>query len=743
MTELIADLRKVGLLAGIGDRHLERIAAVVSAQTVHPGETLVTEGSVGEDLYFVRRGSFVVSVVDGETSADIARLGPGDVIGETQLIAGGKRTATVRAFDECEVLRLPHAEFDALMAASETLRDAVARVIRHRLREAALRVALPHAVGQDPELLDLLSARAKWVRLERGQVLWEQGAAADSWYVLVSGELSIIVNEHGVERKVGSVRRGEVFGEVALIRGEPRSATIVAPRDSWLACYDANLLDEEILTRTGALRTLVLSLARRLSTQSKAAPDSARVITLLPRGPDTDTEGFVQRLAGSLGANGLVVDSAMLHREGIVGDAGGLPYEHPAWLRFEAWVESRRQDKNYLLLVTSGQNDPWTRMAVDQADTVLLLVNADSDPAQSDAERAILDRALASQALHLWLALEHPADRVIPTGTAAWLEARSVEHHAHVRRGHTRDIARLARWLMGRTLGIALSGGGARGFVHLGVVAAMVESGYEVDLIAGTSAGSMAGGLLACDEPPEKLMERGLVAIEANGNPFIEFDLPIISILRSRRLRDGLHQTYGEMRIEDSWIPLRILATDLTESRRVVFRTGLVWLRVLAASSPPGVMTPIKEGDHLYCDGGLVDNLPVSILLEENCSVKFASYVGSAPILPAPQKDFPNSWTLLLDKILRRRRHQDVPTLITTLLQCLSVPAAAQLEDAHKATDLLFHPDLSAYATTDFSASRAMFQAGQTHARAVLKTWAEEGYGDGLNGVARFIRKNP
>jgi NTE family protein len=726
MTELIADLRKVELLAAMGDRHLQRIAAVVSAQTVDPGETLVTEGSVGEDLYFVRRGSFVVSVLDGETPVEIARLGSGDVIGETQLIAGGKRTATVRALEECEVLRLPHAEFDAMMAASEALRAAVAGVIRHRLREAALRVALPHAVGPDPELLDLLSARANWVRLERSQVLWEQGAAADSWYVLVSGELSIIVNEHGERREIGTVRRGEVFGEVGLIRGEPRSSTIMAPRDSWLARFDADLLDEEILTRTGALRTLVLSLASRLSAQSKPTPGSARVITLLPRDPDTDTEGFVQVLAGSLGANGLVVDSAMLSREGIVGDAGRLPSEHPAWLRFEAWVESRRQDRNYLLLVTSGQDDPWTRTAVDQADTVLLLAKADADPARSETERAVLDRPFASQAPHVWLVLEHPADREIPTGTAAWLEARSVEHHAHLRRGHTRDIARLARWLMGRTSGIALSGGGVRGFVHLGVVAAMYESGREVDLIAGTSAGAMAGGLLARDEPPGELMERGLAAIEANGNPFVEFDFPIISLLRSRRLRDGLHQTYGEMAIEDSWIPLRILATDLTESRRVVFRTGLVWERVFAASCPPGAMAPVKDGDHLLCDGGLVDNLPVSVLLEEDCRVKFASYVGSAPVLPAPQRGFPTSWALLFDKILRRRRHQDVPTLITTLLQCVAVPAAAQLEDARMAANIFFHPDLSAYSITDFSAARAMFRAGQTHAREVLKARAQE-----------------
>ena len=726
MSDLTADLRAVPLLAGLDDDLLGRIAAVVQTETLGPGETLVTEGSIGADLYFVRDGTFVVTVRDGEAAAEVGRLGPGDVVGETQLIAGGRRTATVTALERCTVLGLPHAEFDALLAASEPLREAVAQVIRHRLREAALRVALPHAVGSDAELLDLLSERAAWVRLDRGEVLWEQGAAADGWYVLVSGELSMVVTEHGTSREAGTIRRGEVFGEVALIRGGRRSATITAQRDSWLARFDRRLLDEAILTRTGALQTLVVSLAGRLAARSRSGAGSARVIAVLPRDPGVDTEGLLRGLTRAMGETGQVVDPAALRREGVVGDAENLPFEHPGWLRFEAWVESRRQDRSYLLLVTNGRDGPWTRAAVDQADVVLLLADADADPARTDLERAVLDRFAAEKAPPVWLALEHPADRKIPAGTAAWLDARTLGHHAHLRRGHARDSARLARWLMGQTVGVALSGGGARGFLHLGVLAALYEFGWEADLFAGTSAGAMAGGSLARDEPPADLMERGLAAIDIAGNPFVEFDLPVIALLRSSRLRDGLHRTFGEVQIEDNWIPLRIVATDLTESRRTVFDRGPVWRRVVAASSPPGVMAPVKDGDSLLCDGGLVDNLPVSVLLEEGCKVKIASYVGSAPVLPAPQQEFPSSWAFLADKVFRRRRHQNVPTLLTTLLQSVSVPAAAQLEEARKAADLFFQPDVSEFSVTDVGAARAMFQTGLEHAREVLQSRQNE-----------------
>lgn len=725
MSDLIAELRMVELLSGVGDELLERISTLVMTETFDQGETLVVEAEVGADLYFVRSGTFVATVSEGQETREVGRLGRGEVIGESQLIAGGRRTATVRAMEKSEVLLLPAAGLDALMAESEPLREALSNVIHSRLRDAALRVALARALGSDPELLDLLSDRSSWVQLQRGEILWEQGTPADDWYVLVSGELSIIINKHGVRREVGCVRRGEVFGEIALLRAEPRTATILAARECWLARFDHCLLAEEVLTRNSALQALLHTVTNRLSTQIWSAANSAPVIAILPRDPGIDTDGFLSGLTQSMGSRGRVVTPQMLRAEGVVGNAESLPVEHPGWLRFEAWVESHRRGTGNLLLVTDGRDNAWTRAAVAQADRVLLLVDSDSSHQLNDMERAILDHSQGQAVAPVWLVIEHPADRDIPTGTALWLDPRELEHHAHIRRGHQRDIARLARWLVGEMLGVALSGGGARGFVHLGAAEAIFDAGYELDLIVGTSAGAMVGSLLARDEAPRELTERSEVAIAAQGNPFAEFDLPLISLLRSRRLRDGLHQIFEEMAIEDSWIPLRVVATNLTESRRIVFQRGPVWQRVFASSSPPGLMPPVQYDNVLLCDGGLVDNLPVSVLVEAGCKLKLASYVGSSYSLVSPKGGLPTSWALLIDRILRRRRYEDVPTLMATLLQCISVPSAVQLEAARSATDIFLQPDLSAFSVTDFNSAQAMFETGETHARAVMADWQD------------------
>lgn len=723
MSELLAELRAVELLADMDDKMLEQIAALVHIQKLDQDDLLVSEGEAAADLYFLRSGSLVATVDDGGSTTEVGRLRAGDVIGESQLIAGGRRTATVSALESSVLLQLPAADLDRLMAEHEPLRAALEKVIHLRLHEAALRVALPRALGDDAELVDLLSDRASWVQLQRGEILWQQGAAADGWYLLVSGELSSMVKEHGVEREVGRVGRGEVFGEVALLSGEPRSASILALRESWVARFDSRLFEEEILAKNSALQALLRTLAGRLAARPLSRVNSTQVIAVMARDPGLDVDGFLALLGESLPGRGRVVNAQNLRDEGVVSDAERMPADHPGWLRFEGWVESQRQQMDYLLLVSSAEDDGWSRAVLDQADRALLLVDADASPQRSEIEISLFDSPASSQQAPLWLVLEHPAERVIPSGTAAWLNERQPAHHAHIRRGHSRDIARLARWLGGETLGLALSGGGARGFVHLGSAEAMFEAGCELDLVVGTSAGAMSASLLARDEAPALLCQRGQLAVASQGNPFVEFDLPLISLLRSRRLRDGLKQTFADMAIEDSWIPLRVVATNLTESRRIVFDRGPVWQRVFASSSPPGAMPPVQLGEHLLCDGGLVDNLPVSVLVEAGCKLKVASYVGSSSSLPAPKNGMPTSWMLLFDKILRRGRYRDVPTLLATLMQCISVPAAVQLEQARASADIFFQAELSAFPATDFTSSQAMFETGLSHAREVLETW--------------------
>ena len=170
LTDLVAELHAIELLAGVDDALLERIATVAQTEVLDAGQTLMTEGEIGADLYFVRSGGLVATVRHGTVQVEVARMAPGDVLGESQLIAGGRRTASVAATQKSELLRLPATELESLMLTSVKLREAVARVVQRRIHQAALRIALPRAVGADAALLDMLCERASWVQLQRDEV---------------------------------------------------------------------------------------------------------------------------------------------------------------------------------------------------------------------------------------------------------------------------------------------------------------------------------------------------------------------------------------------------------------------------------------------------------------------------------------------------------------------------------------------------------------------------------------------
>lgn len=464
MTDLLAELRAIGLLRGLDDAVLQRIAAVTVTESLQPGQALMTQGATDTDLFVVRSGRLDATVQTHASTMAIARLGPGDVIGEARVIIGGLHTATVTAIEPAVVLRLPGTAFDALVMESAALRNALIDTLRQRRHAETLRRALLQTVGHDPALLDALCAGVTWVHLPRGARVWEQGATVGIWHVLVSGELHIVAERHGGHRTVGQVRVGEAFGEIAMLRAYPRPAGVLAARESWLARFDKHRLGDAALAHNATARALLDALADRLVAPSRPvlAPAPAPIVAVLPRDTELDRDGFVAALSAALDRyeprrrRSLVVTPQLLRSEGVIGDVAQLPPAHPGWLRLQGWLDAQRLEWDILLLVADGGDTPWSRMALAQADRVLLLADADRDPRRSAMEQQMLSQHDGAQAAPVWLVLVHPAQRTLPHGTAAWLDARRLAHHAHVRHGHAADIDRLARWLAGATHGIAL-----------------------------------------------------------------------------------------------------------------------------------------------------------------------------------------------------------------------------------------------------------------------------------------------
>ena len=161
--------------------------------------------------------------------------------------------------------------------------------------------------------------------------------------------------------------------------------------------------------------------------------------------------------------------------------------------------------------------------------------------------------------------------------------------------------------------GLALSGGAARGIAHIGVLRALEEHKIPIKFISGTSVGAIIAALYAFDI---ELDEIGRFAKSLNLSKVSSFKLSKYGLFDNHNLKDLLCEYIGDSRIEDSKLPLAIIATDISSGEKVILKSGSVCDAVCASSAIPGLFAPVIIDNQSLVDGGLVQNLPVSVLKE-------------------------------------------------------------------------------------------------------------------------------
>lgn len=177
-------------------------------------------------------------------------------------------------------------------------------------------------------------------------------------------------------------------------------------------------------------------------------------------------------------------------------------------------------------------------------------------------------------------------------------------------------------------LGLALSGGGARGFAHAGALKALEDKGLKPEIISGTSAGALAAVLYADGYAPEEMIEL------FTGKPLKDFaaiHVPSVSVFDTKGIKQFLKKTLRKTKFEDLNIPIRVVATNLDEGKSRVFDSGPLIDAVTASCSIPIVFNPTKIEGNYYVDGGILKNFPVSVIRGE-CEKVIG--VNVSPLVP-------------------------------------------------------------------------------------------------------------
>jgi len=515
------------------------------------------------------------------------------------------------------------------------------------------------------EVTTLLRAKLTEVSIESGDWLMRKGDSGDALYIVDAGRLEVVLGaQEGVAREddeamrvLRVLGRGATVGELALVTGDRRSASVRANRDSTLLRLSHDDFQELITTEPTFATALTAVLGRQLQISGGFREDepTTQTIAIVPLVEGMDSEVIAEAILAAFDSR---EDVALMGRS--TSDVGS-----PAdWGRRLDELEAAHE--RVVLVAEHGPSD-WRRFCVRQADRLVCLAPPEPPPAERTMPRLRgCDLVLLGE--------NHP-----PEVAAVWLDRLRprARHRVRAGAGHDADLARVARRVTGRSLGLVLGGGGARGFAHLGVLEVLEANGITVDRIGGTSMGGIVASTFAYGLNAAQRRQ----AVKSFVSPRVRhsYQLPPRSALvRTDRGVETVQRVFGDQQIETLPIDLFTVAADLVAAEMVVQRRGSVAEALLSTARIPAIFPPGRTAGRLLVDGGLIRNLPVDVMSQTGEGPVVAIEVGGRFDPPIDADGDPA-----------------LPGIGETLLRSVMLASTAAGSDVIAGADLLLEPDVS------------------------------------------------
>ncbi|MDT0684338.1 cyclic nucleotide-binding and patatin-like phospholipase domain-containing protein [Roseicyclus sp. F158] len=539
-------------------------------------------------------------------------------------------------------------------------------------------------------------------KLQRGERLIAAGDPAETLYLVTLGRFHVIAGG-GV---IAEISEGQPIGEIAFFTGGVRTADVVAARTAEVICLGRDGW-EEAARQTDVPSRVLASLAARLAEAvphvPRLAPAPPGIVALVPAGNRAVPGEFAEPFA-----------------RGLFGKAPLRAGDLPAELRNDAegiarWFHTREAEGGgQAIWIEDMELTPFAEAALSESDAAILVGDAEADPRILPLEAEAL-RLHRPEARHL--VLRRRSGTTI-TGTARWLEGRDPHMHHHL--AGEADLARAARLVGGRGLGLVLAGGGALCCAHLGVARALGEAGVEIDTYAGTSGGAaMAIALASGLSPPEVLRRSEEIFVWSAA--LKKLTVPIHALLDHHPFDASLKHHYGSVQLEDLPVPVLAVSASLTRNDVHLHRTGPAWMAVRASGSLPGLLPPVvTEDGEILIDGGVIDNLPVgplqSIKLGPNLVIGLSQPTEWR--VTSSYDRLPPRFRLARDLALRRHDPADFPRIMQILQKGMGITSRRAMATASMRGNLLLVPPIPPHlGLMDWHAGAELEAIGYAHMR--------------------------
>ena len=532
------------------------------------GDVLIHEGETVDLVYVLLNGELeVVREVDDDTAVLAILDTPGTLVGEMVALGGGTRTATVTAQGTAELLEVAVDDFQRALQADPALASELTKLAIRRAEEAELTEILANHFGitSDETLVSACSS-VEWLHLAQGEALIEEGEDSKAVYFVVRGRLVARTLDRltGERTKSGEVGSGDVVGEMGLRGQKRRSATVTAVRDTVVAGMDELTFMALVDRHPRMLIELSLrAVARAGDPRWHSAPSS--VLAVISH-DDADYGWLIDGMQSELANHGVVkrLSPALLDAALETPGIHNTERNAVATVRVSRMIHEYELAADHLIVEVGQGSETWLRRALGMADRVLVAAPSDLTPEGLAPIQASL--IAGSTEVPRTLVIVDPASRSSRTGSRQLARQIGAEEVIHVAAGSSDDAARVARMSVGKANTLVLSGGGGRGFAHIGVFRALRELGWPIDLIGGTSMGAVLGTVMADGLEPDEIVDWA----QTHFPKALDYTLPLVSLTKGGRIAGSALATFGNRDIEDMWLTYFAMSTDLTPSRSFI-----------------------------------------------------------------------------------------------------------------------------------------------------------------------------
>ncbi len=531
---------------------------------------------------------------------------------------------------------------------------------------------------------------ATWFSLPGGATLFNSGEPADHLYFLRAGRLGAFRREEGMEPQfLGVIRPGEPAGEMSLIAGVAHSGHVVALRDSEIFALPRDVFFEACDASPMVMVELAkLMILRSRQAATKASIGEPSVYGFVTVGEAMPLRPLVDKIAREVGKLGYSVT--------VVGaEAQHAPTE---------WFSNVERDYDFVLYAAEAEDMGWRQVVGRQVDRLFRVGRGETAPPANGLMRAT-DPMQAQQLVDLILVQKRTTKW--PKGSEAWLDAAQPARLFHMRRDSAEDTARIARVLTGQSVGLVLSGGGARAYAHVGAVRALKENGTPIDFIGGVSMGAIIAAGVAMGWDGAEMDERIKDAF-VNTSPLDDIAFPLLAMTHGNKVRERLERHFGDVQIADLWIPFFCVSSNLTTGAYQVHRRGMLRDALRATISLPGVLPPATQGINVLVDGAVLKNFPSDIMRASQLGPIVGIDVTRGRSITAADVARPSSvWRWILSGQWRKG-----PPIVSLLMRAATVSSGRDIAAARDATDVLVTPDVTGVEIRDWAAYEPAVAAG-------------------------------